>query len=375
MEKQLLDIKGLFAQVVARNASDLFIKVGAPPTIRVVGKLEHLPVAGGEQNNLTPEMVEHLFLEVTTERLRQKFIEQGEIDTAYEIFGMGRFRINIFRQKGFVGMVARYIRAVIPSLEETGLPLKPLQKLTQLSRGLILVTGIAGSGKSTTIASLLNYINKNYRKHIVTVEDPIEYLFIDDKSLVNQRELGIDTFSFPLALKHAVRQSPDIIMIGEMRDRETMEAALAAAETGHLVISTLHSINSFQTVERIINFFPPHQHQLLRQQLSLLLQGVVSQRLVARTDGKGFVPAAEIMLPTPTIKDMLYEGKTRDLYDAIKESHAYYGTQTFNQSLRGLYQNNLISLEDALSYADRPDELKLELRGITRGDAADFSFK
>jgi twitching motility protein PilT len=269
----------------------------------------------------------------------------------------------------------RYIRSNIPPLEELGLPMKPLQKLATATRGLVIVTGIAGSGKSTTIASLLNYINKNWSKHVVTIEDPIEYLFIDDKSLIDQRELGIDTYSFTSALKHAVRQSPDIIMIGEMRDKDTMEAALNAAETGHLVISTLHSINAVQTVERIINFFPPHQHSLLRQQLSMLLQGVISQRLITRHDGKGMVPAAEILLTTPTIKDMLYEGKTRELYDAIKEGNTYYGTQTFNQSLKYLYQNNFISVEDALAFADRPDELKLELRGITKGDASDFDFK
>jgi len=369
--KKELDVKGLFAAVVAKNASDLFIKVGAPPMVRVVGKLEVLP----QTFPLTPEMVEKLFLEITTERLRQKFVDQGEVDTAYEVFGMGRFRVNIFRQKGFIGMAMRYIRSNIPPLEELGLPMKPLQKLATATRGLVIVTGIAGSGKSTTIASLINYVNKNWHKHVVTIEDPIEYLFVDEKSLIDQRELGIDTFSFTSALKHAVRQSPDIIMIGEMRDKDTMEAAINAAETGHLVISTLHSINSFQTVERIINFFPPHQHALLRQQLSMLLQGIISQRLITRHDGKGMIPAAEIMLATPTIKDMLYEGKTRELYDAIKEGNTYYGTQTFNQSLKYLYQNNLVSVEDALAFADRPDELKLELRGITKGDASDFDFK
>jgi len=369
--KKELDVKGLFAAVVAKNASDLFIKVGAPPMVRVVGKLEVLP----QTFPLTPEMVEKLFLEITTEKLRQKFVDEGEVDTAYEVFGMGRFRVNIFRQKGFIGMAMRYIRSNIPPLEELGLPMKPLQKLATATRGMVIVTGIAGSGKSTTIASLINYINKNWHKHVVTIEDPIEYLFVDEKSLIDQRELGIDTYSFTSALKHAVRQSPDIIMIGEMRDKDTMEAAINAAETGHLVISTLHSINSFQTVERIINFFPPHQHGLLRQQLSMLLQGIISQRLITRHDGKGLVPAAEILLATPTIKDMLYEGKTRELYDAIKEGNTYYGTQTFNQSLKYLYQNNFVSVEDALSFADRPDELKLELRGITKGDASDFDFK
>jgi twitching motility protein PilT len=364
-----IDIKALFAAVVARNASDLFIKVGSFPTIRVAGKLEPLP----KTFPLTVEMVEKVFLEITDERLRQHFAEHSEADLAYEVFGLGRFRANIFKQKGYTGMVFRYIRSQIPALEELELPVRALQKLASATRGLILVTGTAGSGKSTTIASLLNYINKNWAKHIITAEDPIEYLFNDDKSIIEQKELGIDTKSYTIALKHALRQSPDIIMIGEIRDKDTMESAISAAETGHLVISTLHSVNAFQTVERIINFFEPHQHHLLRQQLSLLLQGVISQRLIVRSDGKGMLPAAEIMLSTPTIKDLLYEGKTRDLYQAIQEGNTYYGTQTFNQSLKGLYKDNFITLEDAMVYSDRPDELKLELRGISK--AGDFDFK
>jgi twitching motility protein PilT len=365
-----IDIKGLFAAVVARNASDLFIKVGAPPTVRVLGKLETLP----QTFNLTQEMVEKLFLEITNEKLRQKFMENNEIDTAYEIFGLGRFRVNIFKQRGYIGIAFRYIRSDIPTLEDLNLPLKILQKLATTTRGLILVSGMAGSGKSTTIASLLNYINKNWRKHIITIEDPIEYLFEDDKCLIEQRELGIDTFSFSEALKHSLRQSPDIIMIGEMRDKDTMETAINAAETGHLVISTVHSINSFQTVERIVNLFPPHQHQLLHQQLSLLLQGIISQRLMLRQDGKGLIPAAEIMLSSPTTKNLLYEGRICDIYDAIQDGNNYYGTQTFNQSLKYLFQNNSITLEDAMAYSDRPEELKLELRGIIKG-TDDFDFK
>jgi twitching motility protein PilT len=365
-----LDIKGLFAGVVARNASDLFIKVGAHPTIRILGQLERLP----QTSELTQEMVEKLYMEITNEKLRQKFMETNEVDASYEIYGLGRFRVNIFRQRGFIGMSFRYIRADIPNIEDLNLPLKPLEKLATISRGLFLVTGTAGSGKSTTIASFLNYVNKNWQKHIITIEDPVEFIFTDDKCLIDQRELGIDTFSFSEALRHSVRQSPDIIMIGEMRDKDTMETAINAAETGHLVISTIHSINSSQTVERIINMFPPYQHKLLYQQLSLLIQGIISQRLIVRSDGKGLIPAAEIMLSTPTIKNLLYEGKIPEIYNSILEGYNYYGTQTFNQSLKHLFQNNFISLDDALSYSDKPEELKLELRGFLKG-SDDFDFK
>lgn len=368
MEK-MTDFKGLFAVMVAENASDLFVKVGEPPSLRVSGAIKSV---GGPA--VTPEIVQKMFEEITDERLRKEFTVKGEIDASYELFGVGRFRVNIFKQRGELALVFRYVRTRIPSLEDLNLPVAPIQKLCALRRGLILVTGTAGSGKSTTIASMLNYINQNQHKHIITLEDPIEYVFEDDKSIVDQREIGIDTQSFALALKSCVRQSPDIIMIGEMRDQETMEAAINAAETGHLVISTLHTINAYQTVERIINFFPPHQHQFLREQLAMLLQGVISMRLLPRKDGKGLVPAVEILVATPTVKELLYSGKTRELYEALKEG-SYYGTQTFNQSLKDLYLKELITVEDALATADRPDEFKLELRGISKGRKSDdFNF-
>jgi len=369
MEKEI-DIKGLFAAVVARNASDLFIKVGAYPTVRILGQLEKLP----QTTELTQEMVEKLFMEITTEKLRQKFLETNEVDAAYEIYGLGRFRVNIFRQRGFIGMAFRYVHSDIPSIETLNLPLKPLERLARSTRGLFLVTGPAGCGKSTTIASFINHVNENWNKHIITIEDPVEFIFVDDKCIIEQRELGIDTFSFAEALRHSVRQSPDIIMIGEIRDTDTMETAINAAETGHLVISTIHSINSFQTVERIINMFPPYQHKLLYQQLSLLLQGVISQRLLLRSDGKGFIPASEIMLSTPTIRSLLYEGKIPEIYASIQEGYSYYGTQTFNQSLKYLFQNNFITIEDALACSDKPEELKLELHGFVKG-TDDFDFK
>jgi len=365
MVERVEDFKSLFAVMVAEKASDLFIKLDAPPSLRVNGKVK--PIGGPP---LTKDFIQKIFDDITDERQKKLFLERGEIDTAYEIANVGRFRVNIYKQRGTLAFTFRHVHNKIPSLEEVHLPVAPLQKLCSATRGLILVTGTAGNGKSTTIASMLDYVNKTERKHIITLEDPIEYIFTDDKSVVDQREIGIDTFSFAHALKSCVRQSPDIIMIGEMRDLETMEAAFNAAETGHLVISTLHTVNAYQTVERIINFFQPHQYQLIREQLAMLLEGVISLRLVPRKDGKGLVPAVEIMLSTPTVKELLHNGKTRELYATLQEG-AYYGTQTFNQSLKSLYLKELITLEDALAKADKPDELKLELRGIIKGSKSD----
>ncbi|MCK4909522.1 MAG: PilT/PilU family type 4a pilus ATPase [Planctomycetes bacterium] len=362
--------KDLFAAMIKENASDLFIKVGAPPAMRVTGKIKMI-----KGQSITTQMAERLFDDIVTERIRKIFEETGEVDAAYEIPDIGRFRTNIFKQRNALGFVFRHVRDDIPTMEKLNLPVKQLHKLSKTDRGLVLVTGTAGSGKSTCIASMIDYINKNERKHIVTIEDPIEYIFKDQQSILDQRELGIDTQSFSSALKHCVRQSPDIIMIGEMRDQETMQAAFNAAETGHMVISTLHTINSYQTVERIINFFPPHQHRLLQEQLALLLAGVVSLRLIPTKDGKTLVPAAEILINSPTIKETLYQGKVKELYKSVKEG-SYYGSQTFNQALKEMVLNDIITAEEALAAADNPDELKMELRGIMRSNKpGDFDFK
>lgn len=363
------DYKSLFTSMIAEKASDLFVKVGVPPALRVAGKIKSV---GGP--SVTSQIVQKMFDDITDERLKKIFQTTGEVDASYEILGIGRFRVNIFKQRGQLGFAFRHVQEKIPDFETLNLPPEPFKKLCEASRGLILITGAAGCGKSTTIASVINYINQTKYKHIITLEDPIEYLFTDDKSIIDQREIGIDTQSFALALKHSVRQSPDIIMIGEMRDLETMEAAVNAAETGHLVISTLHTVNTYQTVERIINFFPPHQHPLLRKQLAMLLQGIISLRLLSSKDGRGLIPAVEILLSTPTIRELLHEGKTRELHKALQEG-SYYGTQTFNQSLKVLYTQGLITMEDAFAAADNPDELKLELRGIIRGTkSGDFNF-
>lgn len=354
------DITNFFAAMVREEASDLFLKVGSPPSIRVVGRV--LPM---NFPPLTEEDLGAVFNEVLDDFAKAKFLEKNEVDISYEVFGVGRFRANIFRQRGFLGMVFRHIHAVVPSMEELNLPVESLKRIALRPRGLVLVTGIAGSGKSTTIASMVNYINQCEEKHVVTIEDPVEYTFTDNKCVIDQRELGQDTESFVSALRSVVRQSPDVIFIGEMRDIETVEAAINAAETGHLVFSTLHSTNAIQTVDRIINFFPPHQHTFLKMQLSQLLVGVVSQRLMPTKDGTGRVPAIELLTDTPTVKELLNEGKTREIYKALKEG-AYYGTMTFNQSLKSLLERDLVTLEDALETADNPDELKLDLRGIQR---------
>ncbi len=355
-----MELASIFAAMVKEDASDLFLKVGVPPSIRVIGRVVSM---GGPA--VTEENMMEIFNQVTDDFNKKKFSDEGEVDVSYELYGVGRFRANIFRQRGYIGMVFRHIFAKIPTMEELNLPADQLKRLALLPRGLILVTGTAGSGKSTTIASMLNFINSNEEKHIVTVEDPVEFTFTDDKCVIEQREIGQDTHDFAKALKHAVRQSPDVIFVGEMRDLETMEAAVNAAETGHLVVSTLHSQNAMQTVDRIMNMFPVHQHEFLRMQMSQLLEGVVSQRLIPTKDGSARMPAIELMVATPTSRELILGGKTRELYKALKEG-GYYGCMTFNHSLKSLLERDLITLEDALHAADSPDELKLELRGITK---------
>jgi twitching motility protein PilT len=270
-------------------------------------------------------------------------------------------------QRKRCGFVFRHVQERVPTMEDLHLPTGPISKLCRLQRGLVLVTGIAGSGKSTTLASMVEGMNDHTDRHIVTIEDPIEFVFRDKRCAITQREIGIDSPDFATALKHVVRQTPDVILLGEMRDRETIESALQAAETGHLVLSTLHTINAVQTVERIISFFPPHQHATIRLQLALVLEGVISQRLITRRAAAGRVPAVEVLLGTPTVKELLLEGRTRDLTKVLDEGHAHYGTQTFNQSLRSLVAEGLIEYDDALAAADNPDELALAMRGISKG--------
>jgi twitching motility protein PilT len=364
-----LSITDLFEVLLKQGASDLIVKTGSCPAIRVNGRIRFVT-----DQPTTAEFSQDFLNLILDERMQDTFFEDGEVDTSYEQEGIGRFRVNVFRQRGHIGFALRYVKAEVPTLRELGLPAEQLERLASLSRGLVLATGVAGSGKSTTLASMVRFINESSQRHIITIEDPIEFLHTDRQSVITQREIGGDTVDFPAALKHVVRQTPDVILIGEMRDKVTMEAALAAAETGHLVLSTLHTVNAVQTVERIISFFPPHQHNLIRQQLSMTLEGVVSLRLIQRKDRFGRVPGVELMLATPTIREILGEGRTKELARAIYDGSDYFGTQTFNQSLVHLYNEGHISHAEALSAADSPDELKLEMRGIAKGGKADFDF-
>jgi len=363
------DLETLLTIMVREQASDLIVKTGSYPAIRVDGRIRFL-----SDQPTTPEFSNVMLSRVLNDTYLQIFLERGEVDTSYEMEGVGRFRANVFRQQGHIGFALRHVKDNVPTLRDLNLPAEQMERLAALQRGLVLATGIAGSGKSTTLAAMIQHINETSERHIITVEDPIEFIYKDRKSLITQREIGSDTLDFGTALKHIVRQTPDVILIGEMRDKQTMEAALAAAETGHLVFSTLHTVNAIQTVERIISFFPPHQHNLIRLQLSMVLEGVVSLRLIQMKDSFGRIPAVELLLATPTVREILSEGRTKELARAIYEGADYFGTQTFNQGLVKLYKQGKISYEDAIASADNPDELKLEIRGIAKGGKADFDF-
>jgi len=360
----MMEFDDLLAYMVQEDASDMILKTGGHPSVRIDGVIKFLSeeVISAEYNN-------NVVMRILDEDLYERFMRDGEVDSVFVLDGVGRFRVNVYRQNGELGMVLRYIKSHVPDFEALHLPADQLKKLASLKRGMILATGVAGCGKSTTLAAIIEYINKNYGRHIVTIEDPIEFVFVDKVSVISQREIGLDSRSFSYALKHVVRQSPDVIMIGEMRDKETMDAAINAAETGHLVLSTLHTVNAVQTVERIISLYPPHQHELIRLQLSMVLEGVVSLRLIARKDGRGRVPSVELMMNTPTIRDCLVEGRTKEIAKFLMEGE-YFGSMTFNQSLKQLFEGGVISYEDAMAASDNPDELALVLRGITKGSAS-----
>jgi twitching motility protein PilT len=365
-----MQLEALLSATVRARASDLLLKTGAPPVFRVDGLLRR-DVLPEDQRAATLDdgFMAQALATVLDEDDQKTFDGEGEADAAYELPEVGRFRVNAFRQRGQIGLVFRHVLKVIPTLEELNLPVAQLRKLCSRQRGLVLVTGVAGSGKSTCLAAMVDYINSTSHRHIVTIEDPIEYVHEDKRSLIEQREINLDTRSFASALKHCVRQSPDVILIGEMRDAETMEAALSAAETGHLVLSTLHTVNAVQTVERIMGYFPPSMRDLIRLQLAMVLEGVISLRLLRRSGEAGRVPAVELLIATPTTRELLQQGRTRQLPAALREG-AYFGAQTFGQALKHLIDEGLVAEEEALAAADNPEELKLELKGITRvGDS------
>jgi twitching motility protein PilT len=353
-------IDDILKQANERGASDIHLKVGSNPVIRVEGKL--MPMT--EHKRLAQEDTIAMAFSIMSARQKQKFKDHFELDLAYSVPGLGRFRVNAFQQRGTVGLVVRSIPVRIATITELDLP-QVLEKISQETRGLVLVTGTTGSGKSTTLAAILDYINTNRTEHIMTIEDPIEFLHRDKKSLVNQREVEVDTKNFAFALRAALRQDPDVILVGEMRDYETIETALTAAETGHLVMSTLHTLDAAETVNRVISVFPPHQQKQIRIQLASVIRAVISMRLVPRKDGEGRVPAVEIMRATGFIRDCIEnKEKTKLLSSAIAGGRSQYGMQTFDQSLFELFQNDLISYEEALRQASNPDDFKLKVEGI-----------
>jgi twitching motility protein PilT len=347
------------------GASDLHLRAGSYPVIRVNGELR--PLAGIERLN-QEETLEMAF-SMMSNRQKQHFKEAYEVDIGYGVSGLGRFRVNIFQQRNSIGIVARVISDNIRNFAELGLP-PILNKIADEQRGLILVTGTTGSGKSTTLAAMIDHINQTRNSHVVTVEDPIEFLHRDKKSFITQREVDVDTRSFAEALRGSLRQDPDVILVGEMRDLETIETALVAAETGHLVFSTLHTLDASETLTRIISAFPPYQQKSIRIQIAGLLRAVVSQRLMKSAKGNSRVPAVEVLISTPLIRDyILHEDKTSQIRDAIAAGTSQYGMQTFDQSLFYLYQSGLITLEEALRGSTNPDEFRLRLAGIQNTSA------
>ncbi len=362
-----MEINDLLKIATERKASDLHLKVGSHPVIRVNGKL----MALAELPRLVQEDTIAMAFSIMSGRQKQKFKDHYEIDIAYSVPGLGRFRVNIFQQRGTVGLVLRVIPAKILTFKELLLP-PVIETISNESRGLILVTGTTGSGKSTCLAAMIDYINSTRTEHIMTVEDPIEFLHRDKKSLVNQREVEVDTKSFSGALRSALRQDPDVILVGEMRDYETIETALTAAETGHLVLSTLHTLDATETVNRIISVFPPHQQKQIRLQLGVVLKAVISMRLLPKADDRGRVPAVEVLRTTGYIRDCIEnKEKTKLIRDAISAGTSQYGMQTFDQSIYTLYKRELITMEEALRRCTKPEEFKLKLQGIeSAADAA-----
>lgn len=363
-----MDINELLKKARSLDASDLHIKVGSPPILRIYGELTPL----SSEKRVSEEDALNVALSVMSPAQRDIFKKKNDIDLAYSVPGLGRFRCNAYVQRGTVGVVFRVIPTRIPSMEELHLP-EVIKKIAMEQMGLILVTGTTGSGKTTTLAAMIDLMNTNRTEHIVTIEDPIEYLHRDKKSIVNQREIGSDTESFSKALRQALRQDPDIILVGEMRDFETIQTALIAAETGHLVLSTLHTIDAAETINRIISVFPPYQHKQVRIQLASVLKGIISMRLVPRADGKGRVPAVEVLVATITVKDCILDpDKTKLVHDVIAQGAIHWGMQTFDQSLFNLFKSELITYEEALRRATNPDDFALRVRGVQ--SASDLTF-
>ena len=355
-----MELDALLIAGVERGASDVHLKPEVPPILRINGRLE--PQA--DLGVVTAEFMEDLVRRILPERLHAQLRDGREVDVGYSIPRIGRFRVNVFLALGAIRAVMRAIPSKKPQFEELGLP-PVLERLAMERRGMLLVTGITGSGKSTTLAAMIDYMNRHRNDHIVTIEDPIEFTHDDISCVLSQREIGHDSPSFATALRAALREDPDVILVGEMRDPETMAVALHAAETGHLVLSTLHTLNATETINRIVATFPPHQEQQIRDQLAAVLQGVVAQRLIPRLGGEGRIPAVEVMIGTAVIRDCIREAKrTAEIPSFITQGSAQYGMQSFDQCLLKLYRDGIIAYETAKDSASSPDDFDLKVRGI-----------
>jgi twitching motility protein PilT len=354
-----MNLKQMLVEMLEKKASDLHIRVGVRPHLRVNGRLEQI-----QTEPITIDLMDNIVQQILNEKQRERYYHRNEMDLALSVAKLGRFRINLYRQRGTTGIAIRAVNTLVPSFEELHLP-QVIKKLAQERRGLIVITGTTGSGKSTTLASLIEEINDTRPDNILVVEDPIEYIYRDKTAIISQREVGGDTESFATALRSAFRQDPDVILIGEVRDLETMSIALTAADTGHLVLTTLHTLNVVETITRIISFFPPHQHQQIRLLLAGTLKAVICQRLIPRSDEPGRVPALEIMINSGAIKDCIINPeKTINIMDYISQGGVQYGMQSFDQSIMKLYRKGLISFEDAMANATNPDDFDLRLKGI-----------
>jgi twitching motility protein PilT len=355
-----MNLREMLVEMQQQVASDLHLRVGIRPTLRVHGRLVQL-----NTDPLSKDAMAEILTQMLSPEQLKRYTARNEMDLALSVTKLGRFRINLYRQRGTPGVAIRAVNTLVPTFEELSLP-EAIQSICGVGRGLVIVTGTTGSGKSTTLAAMIEYINSTRSENIMTIEDPIEYIYRDKKSIISQREVGADTDTFAAALRHAFRQDPDVILIGEIRDAETMQIALSAADTGHLVLTTLHTMNVVETVSRIISFFPPHQHQQIRLLLAGTLKSIVCQRLLARSDMQGRVPAVEVMVTTGAIRDALIDPmKTSSIIEFVEAGGSQYGMQSFDQSIMKLYRQGVISYEDAMRNASNPDDFDLRIKGIT----------
>jgi twitching motility protein PilT len=355
-----MTFKQMIQEMLNRRASDLHLRVGIRPMLRVDGALVSI-----DEQILVHEDIDKILSQILNDEQKERFHAKREMDLALSISKMGRFRINLYKQRGTVGIAIRQVNTKVPGFEELNLP-GVVKDIASNKRGLVIVTGTTGSGKSTTLASMVEHINGSRSENILTIEDPIEYIYRDKKSIISQREVGGDTESFPAALRHAFRQDPDIILVGEIRDADTMNIALTAADTGHLVLTTLHTLNAVETISRIISFFPPHQHQQIRLLLAGTLKAIICQRLLPRCDGPGRVPAVEALISTASIREAIIDPeKTATILDLIESGNIQYGMQSFDQSIMRLYRSGFISYEEAMIQCSNPDDFDLRVKGIT----------